>query len=233
VRELEAEFPGHDTGLRSLLAAPLRQGERVFGTLCVYDKVPADGFHPGTFNEEDLRVFSKYASYVERGLANARFQARTRQHRQFDDETGLPNESYLRQRLDQEVARAARASGGVAVLVCRVENLPELRARVDSIRAERVLLRTAEALRTHLREFDVLGRLSETDFAALLPDPGDDPDDHVYRLARAVADVVCKDPALNETVRVALAFGYAVYPREAEDAKELIEAAGRPRIRML
>jgi diguanylate cyclase (GGDEF)-like protein len=235
IRDLGAEpdYQALAPNVRSLLAAPLRQGDRVFGTLCVYDKVAADRFYPGAFNQEDLRVFTKYASYAERGLAHTSFQARTRQHRNFDDETGLPNENYLHQRLDQEVARAGRTQSSVAVMVCRIENLAAIRSKVDSIRAERVLLRTADSLRTHLREFDVLARISESDFAALLPAPGTEPDEHVYQLSRAVADEVCKDPALNETLRVGLAFGYAVYPREADDAKELIEVASRPRIRML
>ncbi|HET6305019.1 MAG TPA: GAF domain-containing protein [Myxococcota bacterium] len=220
-------------GVHSLLAAPLREDARVIGTLCLYEKGAADRFYPSVFGDEDLRVFAKWVSYVERALAQARFLARTRQHRSFDEETGLPNASYLLRRVGQEVARAAQGAGSLAVILCRLENLAEIRSAADPIRADRVVLRATEALQRQLRDFDVLARAADCDFAALLPDPGPDPDEHIYTLARRVAEVVARDEALNEPVRVALAFGYAVYPRDGADAASLLEHASQVRIRML
>ena len=52
-------------------------------------------------------------------------------------------------------------------------------------------------------------------------------------LARAVADEVSKDDALNEPVRIGLAFGYAIHPEDGADARTLLEKAATPRIRML
>jgi diguanylate cyclase (GGDEF)-like protein len=225
--------PEQGAPVHSLLAAPLREDTRVFGTLCLYEKGAADRFYPSVFGDEDLRVFAKWVSYVERALAQARFLARTRQHRSFDEETGLPNASYLLRRVGQEVARAAQGAGSLAVILCRLENLAEIRAAADPIRADRVVLRATEALQRQLRDFDVLARAADCDFAALLPDPGTDPDEHIYTLARRVAEVVARDEALNEPVRVALAFGYAVYPRDGADAASLLEHASQVRIRML
>jgi GAF domain-containing protein len=225
--------PGSGPALHSLLAAPLREDSRVVGTLCLYEKGAADRFYPSVFGDEDLRVFAKWVSYVERALAQARFLARTRQHRSFDEETGLPNASYLLRRVGQEVARAAQGAGSLAVILCRLENLAEIRAAADPIRADRVVLRATEALQRQLRDFDVLARAADCDFAALLPDPGPDPDEHIYTLARRVAEVVARDEALNEPVRIALAFGYAVYPRDGADAASLLEHASQVRIRML
>ena len=50
------------------------------------------------------------------------------------------------------------------------------------------MLRVAEALRTHLRDFDVVGRTADGEFLVLLPEPGLEPEDRVAALARAVAD---------------------------------------------
>ena len=44
---------------------------------------------------------------------------------------------------------------------------------------------------------------------------------------------VARDETLNEPLRVALAFGYAVYPRDGADAASLLEHASQVRIRML
>jgi diguanylate cyclase (GGDEF)-like protein len=234
-RELDREpsYRECDTGVRSLMPSPLKQEHRVIGTLCLYDKVAADRFYAGTFGDEDLRVFSKLVSYVETALENARFHAKARAQRSFDDETGLPNANYLEKRIEQEVARAAGRSGALAVALCRLENLEEIGKAIHPSRAERVLQRTAQAFQRQMRDFDVLARTASDEFTVLLPDPGPAPSERIYALARAVADEIGKDESLNEPVRVSLAFGYALYPLEGIDCAALLERASEARIRML
>ena len=220
-------------GVRSAMTAPLKREGRVIGSMALYDKVAADQFYAGSFNDDDLQIFIKYVYYVERAVANALFYAHTRQHRSFDEETGLPNADYLSRRLDPEIARAGGREGTLALAACRIENLDEIREAGGVPRAERAVLRTAEALRLHLRDFDVLGRLEENQFAALLPEPGPIPEERITALARAVADEIAKDDGLNHPVRVALAFGYAVHPAEGDDREALLKTASDPRIRMV
>jgi GAF domain-containing protein len=222
-----------ESGVRSAMTAPLKREARVIGTLALYDKVAADQFYAGLFNDDDLQIFTRYVHYVERAVANALFYAHTRQHRSFDEETGLPNADYLSRRLDQEIARAAGREGALALTVCRIENLEEIRQAGGLPRAERAVLRIAEALRVHLRDFDVLGRLEESAFAALLPEPGPTPEERITALARAVADEIAKDDRLNQPVRVALAFGYAIHPAEGDGRDALLRSASEPRIRMV
>ena len=218
---------------RSALAAPLRRDGQVIGTLALYDKVSVDQFTTGAFGEEDLQVFSKYVSYVERALENARYYARTRQHRNFDEQTGLPNADYLDRRIDQELARAAGRSDALCLVSCQIENQDEIERAGGPNGSEAHVLRIADSLRAHLREFDVLGRTAQGEFVVLLPDPGPTPDERVTALARQVADDVSKDDRLNDPVRVALAFGYALHPGDGSDRNALLERARTPRIRMV
>jgi GAF domain-containing protein len=219
--------------IRSAIAAPLKRDGTVIGTLAIYDKVAADRFYTGAFSDDDLEVFTRFVSYLERAVANSIFHARTRRFRNFDEETGLPNATYLGKRVDEEIARAEGREGSLAVAVARVENLGEIEAATNPARAKRVIHRCAEALRAHLRDFDVLGRTDAGEFTVLLPDPGFSPGEKVFALARAVADDVSKDDALNDPVRVALAFGYALHPAEGADREALLERARQPRIRMV
>ncbi len=219
-------------GFRSALAAPLKHDGRVIGPLAFYDKVAADQFFAGFFGEDDLQVFARYVSYVERALENAAEHAAAERHRNFDEETGLPNADYWGRRVDQEIARAAGREHALAIVACRIENLEEVR-RADTRRADRVLQRTAEALRGHVREFDVVARGVDAEFLVLLPDPGARPEERVAALARQVAEDVAKDDALAQPVRPALAFGYATYPSEGADRAALVNRSKTPRIRMV
>jgi len=56
---------------RSAMAAPLKRDGRVIGTLAVYDKVASDRFYVGHFGDEDLQLFGKFVSYLERAVAEA------------------------------------------------------------------------------------------------------------------------------------------------------------------
>jgi diguanylate cyclase (GGDEF)-like protein len=218
-------------GVRSALAAPLKREGRPIGTLAFYDKIAADQFFAGTFTDDDLAVFARFVSYVERALENAAFHVATAKHRNFDEETGLPNADYWGRRLDQELARAAGRENALAVVVCRIENLPEIR-RADTRRADRVLQRTAEALRNNAREFDVVARGGDTELLVLLPDPGPRPEERVATLARQVAEDVGREEA-NGALRPALAFGYAAYPSEGADKSALVQRTKTARIRMV
>jgi len=224
---------GFETEVRSLIAAPLKRDGRVIGTLAIYDKVASDRFYVGSFGDDDMQLFGKFISYLERAVANALFHAQTRQYRNFDEETGLPNAGYVAKRIHEEVARSSGREGSLALATCQIENLEEIDRASNGVRAKRVVQRTAEALRAHLRDFDVLGRTDRSEFTVLMPDPGFSPDDRLTALARAVADDVSKDDALNEPVRVALAFGYAIYPDEGSDREALVERARIARIRMV
>jgi len=217
---------------RSALAAPLRRDGKVIGTLALYDKIAPDRFFAGAFGDDDLHVFGRLVSYVERGIENAMFHASSQRHQSFDEETGLPNAAYLDGRVGQELARAAGKPGSLALVTCRLDNLTELR-RADARRADLLVARAADALRTHLREFDVLARTGDDEFAALLPDPGASPEERVTALSRAVAEEIAKDEALAGGPRANLAFGYAVHPAEGADRETLLARARKPRIRMV
>jgi GAF domain-containing protein len=219
-------------GFRSALAAPLRREGRLVGTLALYDKVTPDRFFAGAFDEEDLQVFARLLSYVERGLENAHGHEVAQRQQSFDEETGLPNAEYLKRRVDQELSRAAGREGALALVSCKLDNLPELR-RADPRRAELLVARAAEALRIHLREFDVLARGGEDEFQALLPEPGAAPEDRVTTLARAVAEEIAQEEALAGSPRASLAFGYAVPPADGTERDALLERARKPRIRMV
>ena len=219
--------------MRSVLTAPIKRSGEVIGTVSVYDKVALDRFFASRFDDEDLQVFGRFVAYVERALDHAYSHRENQQHRNFDEETGLPNESYLDKRLLEEISRAAGREDALVLCVCQLENRDELTAEAGAAHTGRVIAALAEALRTHLRDFDVLARISADEFAVLMPEPGRTPGERVFELARAVADAISKDEALNQPVRVGLAFGYGVHPADGADKTSLLVHAQQPRIRMV
>ncbi len=219
--------------MRSVLTAPIKRSGKVIGSVSVYDKVALDRFFASRFDDEDLQVFGRFVAYVERALDHALSHRENQEHRNFDEETGLPNQSYLEKRLQEEISRAAGRENAFVLCVCRLENRDELVAEAGAAHVIRVVHCLAESMQTHLRDFDVLARIDKDQFAVLMPEPGRTPGERVFELARAVADAVSKDEALNQPVRVGLSFGYGVHPADGTDPAALLVHAAKPRIRMV
>ena len=230
---LDPNLSAFSDEMRSILTAPIKRSGQVIGTVSVYDKVALDRFFASHFDDEDLQVFGRFIAYVERALDHALSHRENQQHRNIDEETGLPNQSYFEKRLQEEVSRAAGRENALAACVCRLENRDELVAEAGAAHLGRVVTCLAESMRTHLRDFDVLARIDKDEFVVLMPEPGRTPGERVFELARAVADAVSKDESLNQPVRVGLAFGYAVHPVDGADPTSLLEHARKPRIRMV
>jgi GAF domain-containing protein len=229
----DPRLASYGTDVRSLLAAPLRREGQVIGTLALYDKIAVDRFSAGAFDEDDAALFAQFASYFERAISNALFYDKARRFRNFDEDTGLPNAAYLTQRIREEAARAGTRDDAFAVAVVRLANFAELESAGDPVKTRRAVHAVVDALRRNAREFDVVTRCENAEFALLIPDPGHDPAQRVLDLARAVSEDVTRDERVNTPLRIALAFGYAIHGKDGHDAMSLLARARDPRIHMV
>jgi diguanylate cyclase (GGDEF)-like protein len=229
----DERLASHGTDVRSFLAAPLRREGQLIGTLALYDKLATDRFYTGAFDDQDAALFEQFVSYLERAIANALFYERARRFRNFDEDTGLPNAAYLAQRVREEIARVGPRDGALALAVARIENFDEIEQATDPVKTGRIIQRVVDAMRRSARDFDVVTRCENAEFAILLPEPGHDPAQHVLDLARAVSEEVSADTRLNTPTRIALSFGYAIHAKDGHDAESLLARARDPRIHMV
>jgi PleD family two-component response regulator len=79
------------------------------------------------------------------------------------------SEGALRERLEEEVNRAARHGTALSCLLLDIVDLPALRHAHDELLVERVLVYVELALRRELRRFDRVGRPSEGELLVVLP----------------------------------------------------------------
>lgn len=93
------------------------------------------------------------------------------------DDTELPSRGSieflagdaLRERLEEEVNRAARHGTALSCLLLDIADLPALRHSHGELLVERVLAYVELALRRELRRFDRVGRPSEGELLVVLP----------------------------------------------------------------
>jgi diguanylate cyclase (GGDEF)-like protein len=152
-------------------------------------------------------------------------QARIAQLTPFDTITGLLNQRRFREELEREHGRSTRAWDSYAVLRLDVDGMGALNDEFGTPVGDRVLEQIAACLKPCLREYDVVARFDEDEFALLLP--GAD-----AIAARAVGDRIAQAMAqqtfpLGPGRRVTLSVGGALWmPPSGETADDIFERAG-------
>jgi diguanylate cyclase (GGDEF)-like protein/PAS domain S-box-containing protein len=142
----------------------------------------------------------------------------------FDELTGLPNRTLFRDRLHTAIARARRTSRQLAVLALDLHRFNQINDTLGHAVGDQILRDVALRLRSCLRDVDTIARLGGDDFTLLIEDidhPGD-----LTRIAECIRNSLSLPLNVDSReVFVSASIGIALYPRDAEDADELIRNA--------
>jgi diguanylate cyclase (GGDEF)-like protein/PAS domain S-box-containing protein len=98
-----------------------------------------------------------------------RFEEQLRYIADHDSLTGLANRRRFREELDSHLALLRRYGGGGALLLVDVDRLKAVNDTRGHGAGDVVLRRVAEAMRTRVRNTDIVARLAGDEFAVLLP----------------------------------------------------------------
>jgi diguanylate cyclase (GGDEF)-like protein/PAS domain S-box-containing protein len=136
--------------------------------------------------------------------------------------TGLPNGSWLRERLKEEIAEARSANRPLALLRISVRGLHEVNVTLGRDNGDRVLKEIASRLRD-LEELRSVARLGAAEFAVLVV--GSDAAGGKRLADRIVASL--QDPIVVDGLPVELGawVGIGMFPGHAEDAETLLRRA--------
>jgi diguanylate cyclase (GGDEF)-like protein len=134
-----------------------------------------------------------------------------------DPLTGLYNRRFLKEALKNMVESARRYRKPLSVILIDLDGFKAINDEHGHPRGDRVLCDVASALRSALRQSDVLGRHGGDEF--ILLDPADGPS--AARLLERAAEEVRKRTSLS------LSAGIATWPEDGETPDELIDAADR------
>ena len=171
------------------------------------------------------------AGEVEQVLAVGRditefdaYRRKVHQQAYFDSLTGLPNRSLLSERLQQEMAEAARNGSRFSLMLLDLDNFKEINDTVGHSAGDLLLREMAGRLKTSVRECDTVARLGGDEFALLLPDTEGDDDAGAIavRILRALAEPFLLD---GREFVVTCSIGIVRYPADSTDTDNLYKYA--------
>ncbi len=203
--------------LRSALVVPLEGTNGVVGTLSFYSET-RNAFAASHLSLL-LAIGPKLAVTVENSI---RFRDAENQAT-FDFLTGLPNAATLSLHLQNELARTARASGTLAVVVCDLDGFKQVNDRFGHMTGNKLLQSVGRGLKEHCREYDFVARMGGDEFVVVLPGATEEVVKHRRKRLALMVEKAGYD-LCGERV-VGLSLGSSYFPDDARTAEELLAQA--------
>ena len=208
------------------LAAAREAGETVLRTRAG-QTIPVS-FVVSTVDSADVQFAGDI--YVARDITERkRAERRIRYLARYDALTKIPNRMQFQHLLQQAIARARRASQGVALLYIDLDHFKEVNDTFGHAAGDRVLEVLTERLTRVLSSDAVLGRLAGDEFALFvdgLSSDADEAGEQVSQLARTMLDAAGAAFHINQQeVFLTVSIGVAFCPRDADNVIDLIRNA--------
>ncbi|ORE93597.1 PAS/PAC and GAF sensor-containing diguanylate cyclase/phosphodiesterase [Stappia sp. 22II-S9-Z10] len=142
----------------------------------------------------------------------------------IDSLTSVPNRFHWQQRIDHDIAAAARNQRSVGLMLVDLDHFKTINDVHGHEAGDEALRAVARTLSANLRGGDLLARLGGDEFAIVIPDLGNADELHnlVERFAN-VRNVAFEYRGMPMTVN--LSIGAAAFPSDADSSGELYRAA--------
>jgi diguanylate cyclase (GGDEF)-like protein len=202
--------------LRAAVAAPVRPQSDV-------EAVVLAGFRADRrLDDDDVELLAALADLAGMAYRNAVDHAAARRAAAVDSLTGCLNHGAFQDRLRDELARAERTEGPLALALLDLNDFKTVNDTLGHLAGDALLRGVADALRRAVRSYDGVARYGGDEFALLLPATDEAAARRVVeRARRAIAEVPLPDGL------VASAGTGLAHRRPGDDAERLIARADR------
>ena len=151
-------------------------------------------------------------------------EARIRDLAYYDPLTGLPNRRLLEDRLQVELAHAARLRCRLAVMFVDLDRFKRINDSLGHEVGDKLLVEIAQRLRATLREDDTVARMGGDEFLVILNNLSG-PDEAATMARRLVGALRRPVQIEGRELVVTTSLGISIYPDDSQDANTLIKHA--------
>lgn len=226
--ELRAELALRH-GAEPTLLHPLVVGGEPYGFLAAFAGIDA------ARGEAGHGTVGQFVAAVATALGNALLYRAVAEATLRDGLTGLYNHRYFQERLVAEIARAERGGKPVSLCFFDIDHFKSLNDKHGHPVGDRVLTTFADILRNSsrvsdagykLRSGDIAARYGGEEFCLILPETSRaEAKQKAERLRLAVETYPFPGRGTQPGGAVTVSVGLAEFPRDASDAKGLVQAA--------
>lgn len=197
---------------------PVQSFQRMMGILGLLgEKSNAD------LRDAELLTSLGYAVGVSLETLRQRDELRTMAA--IDELTRVYNRRYFFDQLDRELAAARRYSVPVSVLILDLDGLKQLNDRFGHETGDEALRTLAQRLVRYSRASDIVARLGGDEFAVILSRTDSAGAAQIARRLQISVEDELPVAGKRRRLSIAVSFGFASFPEDAEDAGQLLRQA--------
>ncbi|MDD5238350.1 MAG: sensor domain-containing diguanylate cyclase, partial [Candidatus Omnitrophica bacterium] len=205
--------------LKNTLALPIFLSGRVVAMLGIGNT--AESF---LYRREDMELLDIFSKQIAIAIENDKLMQKVEKLEIKDTLTGLYNESFIRQRLEEEIKRSIVYHRPCAFILFDIDNFSKFQQQFGSRQTEAILKKIGSLIKDSLSDVDRAARSGDDQFAIILPEKN-------KRQAQKIAENIRKNIELTFThetdmaKRITVSGGISENPLDGIDAEELITEA--------
>ncbi len=204
----------------SLLAIPLRAGDRTLGAMLLTGP-------RGALDASSRRVLQILSNQAAATLSLIREREQQRQLAVRDGLTGLYNRRAFNELLDRAIAAQDRRAGGrLGLVLLDIDHFKKLNDTYGHQAGDAALVSLAGLLRDHPRRGDQAARYGGEEFVVILPDLDAE---RSLQAAERLREAIERHRFVYDggRIRITASIGVAVWPDDGRDAESLLNAVDR------
>lgn len=151
--------------VKNLIALPVISSGKAIGILGI-----GNNLENLAFSDDEVELIGVFAKQAAIAIENDVLVRKTKKLTVQDELTGLYNESYIRNRLDEEIKRAISYQRPCSFIIFEIGNLTQYRNLLGGVILEKTLKKIAQTLKEGTTEIDKVARFSDHQFALVLPE---------------------------------------------------------------
>lgn len=199
----------------SVLAIPLRAGERNIGVLEVFST------ESRAFHREHQDLLESLAEQVSSALNIALSHTPGGGGSILDAHTGLVNRVHFESCLVKELERSQRHSHNLSVMLVDIDHLSQINDMLGQMKGDDAIKHVATTIKSGLRDIDIPSRFGGEEFAVILPETSQE---NALEVADRLRQKLRQSPAPGIGL-ITVSVGIASFPGNAESFENLMRDA--------
>lgn len=203
-----------------LICVPVYSSQKCYGAIVLEHE------KKGWFGDQHIQYLDQIGFISGLMLENIFFDEVAESHKVYDEFTGIFEKRFFFERVGIELKRAARLNLDCCYMTFEIDKLDRIQREYGKTAVEKINKDLVDLLKYNLREYDYIGRVSESKFATLLPqsDAG-----NTFLLAEKIRTGVAGSPIKLDTTElprsITISIGIARFKKENTTLETMVNGS--------